>query len=419
MMLTIAFQSFPDFSSNARALFQYMYTKYDNKMKFIWVVEDKIASKKIPLKNVEVINANSDNLDEKLSNVDVFFTTHANLTDYKKQNSHILYVELWHGVSPKNVGFLINNMNESDYNWLNKMRKKIDYFIVPSDFWVPIFSARFNVLPERVLPLGFPMLDNIVNANGKDNLSKVLDCDLSKYKKIIYYMPTARLGFGRNEDVSPNLKNTLNLKPYNEKELIDYLETNNYLLCIKYHPSEELQFNQEDSKYIKYINQDMLQKYNFDTNMILNAADIMISDYSSLGLLFLILDKPVLYFSSDVNDFSNSRGILFNDFNFWTNSDTIETIDEFKEKVSRELNTANIESIRKRKKLFFSNLNDGGCSNIVDYFFDKDGNLKSNIKYTYDENYTLKQEILKLKEELDNIYNSKGYKFLEKIRKLK
>ncbi len=418
-MLTIAFQSFPDFSSNARALFQYMYTKYDNKMKFIWVVEDKIASKKIPLKNVEVINANSDNLDEKLSNVDVFFTTHANLTDYKKQNSHILYVELWHGVSPKNVGFLINNMNESDYNWLNKMRKKIDYFIVPSDFWVPIFSARFNVLPERVLPLGFPMLDNIVNANGKDNLSKVLDCDLSKYKKIIYYMPTARLGFGRNEDVSPNLKNTLNLKPYNEKELIDYLETNNYLLCIKYHPSEELQFNQEDSKYIKYINQDMLQKYNFDTNMILNAADIMISDYSSLGLLFLILDKPVLYFSSDVNDFSNSRGILFNDFNFWTNSDTIETIDEFKEKVSRELNTANIESIRKRKKLFFSNLNDGGCSNIVDYFFDKDGNLKSNIKYTYDENYTLKQEILKLKEELDNIYNSKGYKFLEKIRKLK
>lgn len=370
-MLTIAFQSFPDFSSNARALFQYMYTKYDNKMKFIWVLEDKIASKKIPLKNVEVINANSDNLDEKLSNVDVFFTTHANLTDYKKQNSHILYVELWHGVSPKNVGFLINNMNESDYNWLNKMRKKIDYFIVPSDFWVPIFSARFNVLPERVLPLGFPMLDNIVNANGKDNLSKVLDCDLSKYKKIIYYMPTARLGFGRNEDVSPNLKNTLNLKPYSEKELVNYLDKNNYLLCIKYHPSEELKFNQEDSKYIKYINQDMLQKYNFDTNMILNAADIMISDYSSLGLLFLILDKPVLYFSSDVNDFSNSRGILFNDFNFWTNNDTIDTIDEFKEKVSRELNTSNIESVRKRKNLFFGNLKDGGCSNIVDYFLIK------------------------------------------------
>ena len=163
----------------------------------------------------------------------------------------------------------------------------------------------------------------------------------------------------------------------------------------------------------------MLQKYNFDTNMILNAADIMISDYSSLGLLFLILDKPVLYFSSDVNDFSNSRGILFNDFNFWTNNDTIDTIDEFKEKVSRELNTSNIESVRKRKNLFFGNLKDGGCSNIVDYFFDKDGNLKSNIKYTYDENYVLKQENLKLKEELDNIYNSKGYKFLEKIRKLK
>ena len=418
-MLTIAFQSFPDFSSNARALFQYMYKKYDNKMKFIWVINDDGIRNKITSKNVEIINVNSDNLDKKLSNVDVFFTTHANLTDYKNQNSHTLYVELWHGVSPKNVGFLINNMNESDYSWLNKIRKKIDYFVVPSDFWVPIFSARFNCLPEKVLPLGFPMLDNIVNASGKENLSKVLECDTSKYNKIIYYMPTARLGFGRNEDVSTNLKNSLNLKPYREKDLVNYLDKNNYLLCIKYHPSEELKFNQEDSKYIKYINQDMLQKYNFDTNMILNAADIMISDYSSLGLLFLILDKPVLYFSSDVNDFSNSRGILFNDFNFWTNNDTIDTIDEFKEKVSRELNTSNIESVRKRKNLFFGNLKDGGCSNIVDYFFDKDGNLKSNIKYTYDENYVLKQENLKLKEELDNIYNSKGYKFLEKIRKLK
>ena len=267
-MLTVAFQSFPDFSSNARALFQYMYKKYDNKMKFIWVVNDNGIRNKITSKNVEVINVNSDNLDEKLSNVDVFFTTHANLTDYKNQNSHTLYVELWHGVSPKNVGFLINNMNESDYSWLNKIRKKIDYFIVPSDFWVPIFAARFNVLPEKVLPLGFPMLDNIVNASGKENLSKVLECDVSKYNKIIYYMPTARIGFGRSEDVSTNLKNTLNLKPYSEKELVNYLDKNNYLLCIKYHPSEELKFNQEDSKYIKYINQDMLQKYNFDTNMI-------------------------------------------------------------------------------------------------------------------------------------------------------
>ena len=418
-MLTIAFQSFPDFSSNARALFQYMNKKYKNKMKFIWVVNDDKIVEKIPSKNVETIITTRDNLDEKLSNVDVFFTTHANLTDYKKQNSHTLYVELWHGVSPKNVGFLINNMNESDYSWLNKIRKKIDYFIVPSEFWVPIFAARFNVLPEKVLPLGFPMLDNIVNSNGKENLSKVLECDVSKFNKIIYYMPTARLGFGRNEDVHVNFDNILNLKSYKEEELVSYLQKNNYLLCIKYHPSEELKFETKSSKYIKYINQDILQKYNFDTNMILNAADIMISDYSSLGLLFLILDKPVLYFSSDVNDFSNSRGILFNDFNFWTNNDTIDTIDEFKEKVSRELNTSNIESVRKRKNLFFGNLKDGGCSNIVDYFFDKDGNLKSNIKYTYDENYVLKQENLKLKEELDNIYNSKGYKFLEKIRKLK
>lgn len=417
-MLTVAFQSFPDFSNNSRALFQYMYKKYKNKMKFIWVIKDNDIKKKIPEKNVEVVVVDQDNLREKLSNVDVFFSTHANLIDYKEENSDTLYVELWHGVSPKKVGYLINNMNESDYKWLNKMQSKIDYFIVPSEFWVPIFSARFNILPERILPLGFPMLDNIVNASGKENLSKVLDCDLSKHEKIIYYMPTARLGFGRNEEVSPNLENTLNLKPYNEKDLITYLEKNNYLLCVKYHPSEELNLKVEEGKNIRFIKNDMLKKNGFDVNMILNAADLMISDYSSLGLLFLILNKPVLYLASDEKDYAKSRGILFNDFSFWTDGDEVTTLEELLTKIDYKFNNSD-ERIKARKKLFFGNLNDGGCSNIVDYFFDKNGNLNKDIKYTFDENYALKQKNNSLQEELNNIYNSKGYKLLEKLRKVR
>ena len=417
-MLTIAFQSFPDFSSNARALFQYMYKKYNNKMKFIWVVNDDEIRKKIPSKNVEVIVVNRDNLREKLSNVDVFFTTHANLIDYKEQNSHTLYVELWHGVSPKKVGFLINNMNESDYKWLNKIRSKIDYFIVPSEFWVPIFSARFNVLPEKVLPLGFPMLDNIVNASGKENLSRVLECDVSKYNKIIYYMPTARLGFGRREDVSTNLKNILNLKPYSEKDLVTYLEKNNYLLCFSYHPSEELNLKVQEEKNIRFIKSDMLKKNGFDVNMILNAADLMISDYSSLGLLFLVLNKPVLYLANDAGEYAESRGILFNDFTFWTDGNEVVTLEELLNKIDYKFSHSD-EHINARKNLFFGNLKDGECSNIVDYFFDNKGNLNEKIKYTYDENYQLLQENMKLKGELKNIYNSKGYKLLERLRKVR
>lgn len=417
-MLTVAFHSFPDYSNNARALFEYMHKKYKTKIHFIWIVNTDDAYKKLQRKKIEVIKENSKDIGEKINKVDVFFTTHASLIDYKVQNSHTLYIELWHGVSPKNVGYLIKNMSEKDYQWCNRVHRKVDYFVVPSEFWVPIFSARFNILPERILPLGFPMLDNIVNAKGRENLAKVLDCDISKYKKIIYYMPTARLGFGRNEDVTVNFSNTLNLKPYDEQDLINYLEEKKYLLCFSYHPSEELEFKCEDKKNIKFINKEMLQKHGFDVNMILNGADLLISDYSSLGILFLILNKPVIYLSNDMEEYAKSRGILFNSFSFWTDNNDVKTLDELINKINYEFNNKN-EHINERKRLFFGNLKDGGCANIVDRFFTSDGQLKENITYTYDEVSALQKENQKIKSELEKIYNSKGYRLLEKWRKVR
>lgn len=417
-MLNIAFHSFPDFSSNARALYEYMSSKYKNKMHFVWIIENQELAEKLKKQGIDVLQKDSSLMEERLKTIDVFFTTHASLTDYKKQNSNTLYVELWHGVSPKNVGFLINNINKNDYDWLNKIKKKIDYFIVPSEFWVPIFSARFNVLPTKILPLGFPMIDNILKSNGKKNLSKVLGCDLSKYKKIIYYMPTARIAFGREKNVLVNTSNSLNLEKYDEKELIDYLEENKYLLCIKYHPSEKMILPKTSNSYIKYIDQERMEKYNLDTNMILNAADLMISDYSSVGLLFLMLNKPVIYLTNDLKDFSVSRGILFDNFDFWTVGDDVKTLKEFIQLLTVRLKE-NDKAFSSQRKLLFGTLRDGGCANIVNYFFDENGNLKDNLVYTYDENLEVLEENKRLKEELKIIKSIKENKRLKWLRRRK
>ena len=57
------------------------------------------------------------------------------------------------------------------------------------------------------------------------------------YDKVLMYLPTFRNGLGRENDGAFS-DNILNLEKYNEEELENYLEDNNYLLIIKYHPYE-------------------------------------------------------------------------------------------------------------------------------------------------------------------------------------
>ncbi len=417
-MLNITFCSFPDFSGNAKYLYDYMQKKYNKKMNFTWVIKDKKLCSKLQKKGINAVEDESIEMKKAMELTDAFFTTHANLTDYKRQNAKTLYVELWHGVSPKCMGFLIQDLSNDDNNWLNKIIKKIDYFIVPSKFWVPIFAARFNILPKKILPLGFPLFDGIIKAKGKDNLSQILNEDIDKYQKIIYYMPTARSGESRLEKVKVNLDNVFNIKKYQEKILTKYLEENNYLLCIKYHPSEKLNFKRINHSNIKYIEESCLKKYQLDTNAILNASDLLITDYSSLGLHYLMLEKPVIYLGTDLEDFNNTRGILFGNFQFWANHNLAVDIKTLLEKIEFNLNQKENQLLKDQKELLFGVAKDGGCAKICDFFFDDEANLKTNLEYTYILEEELKQKNEQLESELKTIKASKGYKILEKIRKI-
>ena len=96
--LNIVFGSFPDYSSNAKALYEYMKNRYKDNMNLIWVVNSDEMLNKLKSSKIEVYKLGTQEYFEKMKEVDVFFTTHANITGEK--NSHALYIELWHGIGP-------------------------------------------------------------------------------------------------------------------------------------------------------------------------------------------------------------------------------------------------------------------------------------------------------------------------------
>lgn len=433
--INVLFESSPDYSNNAKALFEYMNDHYKDKINLYWVFNDN----EIYLKYKDKLNCvlyNSKDFKKLFPKINIIFTTHGQLIEEKLSNQ--IYVNLWHGIGMKKLGHFLsrNNFAPQDQKFYDDLQSKMDYIIVPSKFWQMLFSVMFNFDYNRILPIGYPKLDPIVKANGKENLKKVLNTNISKYKKIIYYMPTFRNGLGRN-DAKLNINNIFNFQEYDEQKLFDFLSKNNYLLCLKHHPAEEKSFNYKLSDNIKIIKENELQKYSLSVNDVLNAADLLITDYSSLGVEFSILNKPSIYLVNDLDEYSRNRGIIFDNMNFWAQGNLAKNIDELFKIIDNNKVLKNDMSV---KKIWFDELKDGGCDNICDYFFEKSGKLKENLNY--DDSLILKQEkqienlndeiskIVKEKEyfkrlneqheqELKLIRNSKSWIALEKMRKFK
>ncbi len=434
--LNITFCSFPDFSGNAKALYEYMVKRYKNNMNYIWIVYNESSVELLKSNGINAILIGTDEFKKYISKTDVFFTTQGNLDGDKIKAKNSIYIELWHGVGPKPSGFAQKNPSIEDIEGYGNISEVVDYFIVPSDFWKVVWGAIFKVEFSRIKSLGMPIFDYFINSNGKENLSKVLKLDLTNYKKIIVYMPTFRKGFNHN-DINNSYNNVFNIrKGYDETKLNSFLEKNNYLLCIKLHPGELSKINIKETKNIKVISEDNMIKQQVSVNEIINAFDLLITDYSSIGTEFLFLNRPVLFNICDIEEYKKNRGLFFGSDDFWFPGPKFKNFDELIEEIKKLLTDENYYKSERenKKKLWFGNLIDGGCDEICNFLFEN-YNISTNIvKYKSiipklkmdNETYKgiIKEQestIKKLTESdirLKQIEQSKSWKILEKLRKI-
>lgn len=434
--LNITFCSFPDFSGNAKALYEYMVNRYKDSMNYTWVVYNESTVKMLNDKGINTVLIGSNEFKDYIPKTNVFFTTQGNLDGDKKKAKKSVYVELWHGVGPKPTGFTQKNPSIEDINGYSNISSIADYFVVPSEFWKIIYGATFKVENTRIKDFGMPLLDYFDNSNGKENLEKVLDKDIKSYKKIIMYMPTFKQGFN-HEDVKNVSKNIFNFKEkYNEKELNDFLKKNNYLLCIKKHPGELANLNFKGTSNIKNITEEDLIKNDLSVNEIINAFDLLITDYSSIGTEFIYLDRPVLFAVGDLDEYVNNRGILLGDYDFWTPGPKCDNIEMLEVEMKKLLDDNNYykEERDNKKKLWFGSTNGGGCDKLCDFLFEN-GKISKNVVIHKSKTLGLRQEVKRLNNvvseqentikkltesdiRLKEIEGSKTWRIMEKIRKI-
>lgn len=448
--INILFSSFPDYSGNPKALYEYIISNYNNNVNTFWVFysEDIIEILEQHNKKINFVLYKSQEYNDLIHKIDIIFDTNGFLISEKKD--HQIYVNLWHGASPKKKGYLLNKENfaPQDETYYKNMHLNTDYVIVPSEFSRLVFSSVFDINIQRVIPLGYCRDDYISNSNGKKILKDYFNIDVENYTKVLCYLPTFRVGCNRKDSYDFWENNLLDLEKYDENELYKFLEDNNYLLLIKKHPAEESKLTIPNSKNIIILEENKLTSNLISIYEILNAVDLLIADYSSVYVEYLLLTRPVAFLHKNLDDYNKNRGIILNNIDFWSPGPQINTIDLFKKEISQLIQDKNYylkERVNFRKIMFDNNYNNI-CKKTFDFFFNANNfslkcepfytdekkllksknSLENNLKSLKDrnqfletQNEELSRNILDLKTELKIIYDSKSWKAVSSFQKLK
>ena len=160
---------------------------------------------------------------------------------------------------------------------------------------------------------GSPRNDWLHNIEkSKERLRMVLN---RSFSKTILYCPTHRKAEGKNMKQESLWCYDDFKKKYLTKEFSDFLETKDMLFLVKLHPFEEAQLSEaarDGSDRIVYITGNQLDEKKIDLYEVLSGFDLLITDYSSLYIDFLLTGKPIIFMTDDLNEYESTRGFVLN-----------------------------------------------------------------------------------------------------------
>lgn len=249
-------------------------------------------------------------------------------------------IQLWHASGAiKKFGM--------DYKRKYPIRN-YDYMITSSESSIPCMAKAFNMNEDQIIPLGYADNDVLFNKQFIDRKREYL---LKKYpflkdKKVVLYAPTFR-----GEAVYD--KQHLNI----DLQMLSSSLGDDYVIIYKVHPILGT-LSLDDSGITHNLSDEKIYT-------LFSIADILISDYSSIIYDFSILEKPIILYAPDIEEYKAQRG-LYVDYNTFTPYDIETDLEGLREAILR-CNTMSDE-IKARLKTSYFKYTDGKSAKRIAEF---------------------------------------------------
>lgn len=301
----VYFQTFSGrgFSDSPKALYEYMLKapEYEG-YRFVWSFKEPEKYRDLLENGRTGIVKFRSRADNKALRKAKYWISNYRMLDYQYPRKGQIYVQCWHGTPLKRLGYDIQ-ASDNAMNSIEEIRekyrtdaKKFRWLLSPSPFATEKFVTAWNLKETgqeyKLLEAGYPRNDRLTKATAAETAELKEKMGIAG-KKVILYAPTWR----DNQHVSG--------KGYTYKTEVDFdrlreeLE-DEYVILFRAHYLVANSF--DFARYEGFVKD--ASSYP-DINDLYIASDILVTDYSSVFFDCAILERPVVFYMYDLDEYAN------------------------------------------------------------------------------------------------------------------
>lgn len=363
----IVFTSSEDYTGNPKALFLYMVENgYNNRYKMIWLFEKRENYRTFDMPNVESICMFNEEgvrtyaAQKAVMSARYIFYSH-NVNWAKKFREGQTFVDLWHGCGYKGD-------QKSDH-------RKIyyDYLMVTGKKYIDIFRDVLKDPDGNILDLGYPRNEFFTSSRSRAaDVMKEIKAAAGAERSIIW-MPTFRKSTVSRLDADTGVGDTGLPVIYNEEDLLradKCCRDAKVLLIIKRHLLQSTYVVPDEGfTNILFIDEKYLRDRDADSYELMAKTDALLTDYSSVAIDYMLLDKPMGYTLDDFSQYEDARGWSFDNVKEYMPGHHIYNMDDLEKFIKDVADGA--DPFRDRRNEILGDVQtyrDGFSKRILDYF---------------------------------------------------
>lgn len=339
---------------NHYILYRYMLEKGYNEYTIVYYTLKK--NNVMKKENVKIVNNFVLATFHYLTSRVIFFSYGANrfqCVPTKKQ----MVINLTHGMPAKKFGYCLNE--KSAY----PEEKCYTHVIIASPFFKDAFRKAWHCSEEQFVVAGAPRIDLLFQSVSEEKIVKLLG---KRFDNHVVFLPTFRnsdsLGVHKHACEFPVISEN------NIAELNSFLCRMNTCLIVKLHHAQaELEIASSEYSNVKFLLNSDLQRYDIALYSLLGYSDALISDYSSVYIDYLLLNKPVGFVLDDLEEYKKTRGFLMEPIENYLPGAHIYTISDFVSFINDVIikDDAYAEKRKEINMLFNTYKRSNNCENIL------------------------------------------------------
>ncbi|MFB7305444.1 bifunctional glycosyltransferase/CDP-glycerol:glycerophosphate glycerophosphotransferase [Heyndrickxia sporothermodurans] len=332
---TVVFESYwgKSYSCNPKALYEYMCEEYKD-YKFVWFFNNENT---IVKGNAQRVRKNSLKYFYYLARAK-YFINNVNFPDFYRKRKGAIEVQTMHGTPLKTMGLDVpgeTDTKEKREKLLNRCGRW-DYLVTPSHYVTDIAKRAF-CFNKQLLEVGYPRNDILMKNRSIDDLNNIKrKFNIPLDKKVIMYAPTWRVKKGFQLELD-----------------LDKLQQNlstDYVIVLRLHYFVSSTINVD--KYKGFVFD--LSSHN-DIQELYLISDTLITDYSSVMFDYAILNRPILFFTYDLESYRDNLRGFYIDFETEAPGPLLRTTEEIVDSI------LNLEDIKREYSEKFNEFRNKYC----------------------------------------------------------